>query len=163
MTRGNEVLCWTGVIASAVLLDMMSTLNQSLSLSLSLSLFLSLSPISSPLSLPSIFPPSLSLCLPSLLLPLEFDITLASSTPSGNFHVCHEEQTNHEGAVRIFSSHSDYTDEFPTGIVEVYMNGAWGPVCYSEGRLMEADVVCKQLSFPAAFSATEGYVSLSTP
>ena len=43
------------------------------------------------------------------------------------------------------------SDEQPIGIVEVFVNGAWGPVCHrGDSSIQEADVVCKQLAFSAA-------------
>ncbi len=40
--------------------------------------------------------------------------------------------------------------EDPRGVVEVFMNGEWGPVCFEGASIEEADVVCKQLAYTTA-------------
>ena len=72
--------------------------------------------------------------------------------PSGNFHSCRGEPTNHEKAVRINVSDPDSSFESPSGVVEIFIGGAWGPVCFEGTSIMEADVVCKQLGYSAADS-----------
>ena len=115
---------WMGVIALGYLsLDMMSAADCDISLSLSLSLSL-----------------------------LGFDTNLSSSVPSGNLHSCRGDPTNHDGAVRINPPDPDYSYDTLNGIVEIFINGAWGAVCAERTSILEADVICKQLGYPSADS-----------
>ena len=78
-------------------------------------------------------------------------MSIAPSLLPGSYSSCHKEPSNHEGAVRIISTETDSSSSIPSGLLEIYKDGAWANVCDSNvNSLQEEGVVCKQLGFPAA-------------
>ena len=76
---------------------------------------------------------------------------VATNLTSGNATLCHRDSVPlDEGAVRL--SNVEVTSDTRSGVVEVHFNGSWGTLCDESFRYQEADVVCKELGFPAALA-----------
>ena len=56
-----------------------------------------------------------------------------------------------DGSLRLTGGRDEYE-----GNVEVYHEGVWGGVCDDEWDMSEANIVCKQLGYPGAETATHG-------
>ncbi|XP_073692648.1 uncharacterized protein [Garra rufa] len=59
-------------------------------------------------------------------------------------------QSTQEGSVRLVGGLASF------GRVEIYHDGQWGTVCDDGWNLAEAQVVCRQMGFPGAITATSG-------
>ena len=75
----------------------------------------------------------------------------AANFTSGNKTLCAQNSTPLEdGAVRLDNQVA--TRHTLEGTVEVHFNGMWGTLCNEHFTFREADVVCKELGFPAALN-----------
>ena len=86
-----------------------------------------------------------------LLTPAVYSTERAANFTSDNKTLCGRNSTRlEEGAVRL--SNQVATLHTLEGTVEVYFNGMWGALCNEHFTFREADVVCKELGFPAALN-----------
>ena len=66
--------------------------------------------------------------------------------------VCSSGPSTSDGAIRLVRNG---TSSYTSGVVQVWLNGQWGNICYDDAfDYDEADVVCHQLGWSGASSYT---------